>query len=140
MDTLPVELLHEIASHDQAAYRALLAIPLFARSLNPGVIVDYKIAFGFDIDIFLDQYRQGCTGWFWYNGYHRIDGPAFECENGDKEWWINGRRHREDGPAIEWWYGRTEWYRNGKLHREDGPAIEGPYITGEWWMNGIRIK
>ena len=21
---------------------------------------------------------------------HRVDGPAIECANGDKEWWING--------------------------------------------------
>jgi hypothetical protein len=51
MDTLPLEILHEIASHDRASYKALLSIPLFARSLTPGIIVDYKISFGYSIRI-----------------------------------------------------------------------------------------
>jgi hypothetical protein len=33
---------------------------------------------------------------------HRVDGPATECANGSKEWWVHGERHREDGPAVEW--------------------------------------
>ena len=33
---------------------------------------------------------------------HRVDGPAVEYPNGDKEWWVNGKRHREDGPAVCW--------------------------------------
>lgn len=49
---------------------------------------------------------------FWYNKQgklHRLDGPAIEFANGDKEWWINGKRHREDGPAViagenEYWF------------------------------------
>ena len=33
--------------------------------------------------------------------YHRIDGPAVECVDGYKAWYMNGQYHRADGPAIE---------------------------------------
>lgn len=35
-------------------------------------------------------------------------------DNGDKEWFLNGKRHREDGPAVERSNGDKEWYINGK--------------------------
>jgi len=41
--------------------------------------------------------------------FHRLDGPAVEFADGDKQWWIKGNLHRSDGPAIElgsykaWW-------------------------------------
>jgi len=38
--------------------------------------------------------------------YHRLNGPAKEWLNGDKE----GRLHREDGPAREYSDGDKEWY------------------------------
>lgn len=165
MDTLPVELLHEIASHDQAAYRALLAIPLFARSLNPGTIVDYKINFGYSIGNFSnDSLRDGevrgkYIGWTLNGKLHRMDGPAIERKNGDKEWyrdgklhredspavecangnkfWLrNGKCHRENGPAVEYYDGPRLWYKNGKCHREDGPAAEWPSGETEWYING----
>jgi hypothetical protein len=40
---------------------------------------------------------------FWYDKkgkFHRIDGPAVECVDGYRSWWVNGERHRLDGPAI----------------------------------------
>ena len=75
----------------------------------------------------------------WYNDkgqYHREDGPAIECSNGTKLWYLNGQRHRENGPAAEWSDGYKSWWLNGQLHREDGPAIE--YINGTklWYLNG----
>ena len=45
---------------------------------------------------------------------HRIDGPAIEYPNGNKEWWQNGQRHRTDGPAIEWDSGDKAWFINGE--------------------------
>jgi hypothetical protein len=60
MDALPVELLHQIASYDKACYKALLGVPLFARSLTPGVIVDYKITFGYNVTI--ERYSTGLKG------------------------------------------------------------------------------
>lgn len=51
----------------------------------------------------------------WYiNGkLHREDGPAFISDT-EKRWYVNGVIHREDGPAIEYQNGDDEWYINGK--------------------------
>ncbi len=35
-------------------------------------------------------------------------------DNGDKEWFLNGKRHRDDGPAVEYSNGDKEWWINGK--------------------------
>jgi hypothetical protein len=72
--------------------------------------------------------------------YHRLDGPAAEWSNGNKQWCQNGLLHRLDGPAIEWNDGMKEWWQNGSLHRLDGPAIEYSSGTKEWWKNGKKFK
>ncbi len=68
--------------------------------------------------------KEGCTidkegNKTWRNKagqVHRLDGPAIECANGYKEWWINDKVHRTDGPAIIYPYGREgHWYKEGKL-------------------------
>jgi len=79
----------------------------------------------------------------WYNEQgqlHREGGPAVECANGTKSWWINGQRHREGGPAIEWANGTKCWFINDQHHREDGPAIE--YADGDkcWYINNQRHR
>ena len=109
-----------------------------------------------------DEY--GNVYWRYNNGYlHRLDGPAIEWNNGQKEWWQNGELHRLDGPARERKDGTKEWIQNGKWHRLDGPAIynadgskawyqegklhrvDGPareFAGGrkEWWLNDIPYK
>jgi hypothetical protein len=79
---------------------------------------------------------------FWcLNGkLHREDGPAFEGANGEKSWWLNGELHREDGPAVENVNGNKSWYLNGKRHREDGPAIECVNSDNEWFLNGEKLS
>lgn len=67
---------------------------------------------------------------------HRVDGPAIEHANGDKEWMVSGRLHRLDGPAREWINGEREWFVNGKLHRINGPAIEMANGDKQWWFHG----
>ena len=52
------------------------------------------------------------------NMLHRVDGPAIERRNGDKEWWVNGRLHRLDGPAIERADGSKAWYLDGNPYTE----------------------
>ena len=86
-----------------------------------------------------------CTEWRNDEGRrHRLDGPAIEWTDGDKEWWLNGRLHRLKGPAIEyndaikWTDGYREWWLNGKRHRLDGPAIERFNGYKEWWINGSQ--
>ena len=35
---------------------------------------------------------------FWYNDkdqFHRLDGPAIEDDDGDKEWWVEGKQMSE---------------------------------------------
>ena len=67
--------------------------------------------------------------------YHRLDGPAIELANRDKEWFVNGLRHREDEPAVEWGKSK-EWYYKGCCHRLDGPAVIawGKWGKEEWWI------
>ena len=68
--------------------------------------------------------------------FHRLDGPAIEWANGEKEYWIEGKRHRLDGPAVEWRSGTKQYWVNGKCHRLDGPAVE--YADGRkmYWVEG----
>ena len=79
----------------------------------------------------------------WYkpntNQLHRLDGPAIERNDGNKEWWVEGKRHRLDGPAIEYSDGHKEWWVDGKLHRLDGPAIEYSNGEKEWWVDGKKL-
>lgn len=60
-------------------------------------------------------------------------------DNGDKEWYLNGKLHREDGPAIEYSNGYKACYLGGKLHREDGPAIERANGDKFWYINDKRL-
>ena len=48
-------------------------------------------------------------------------------DNGDKEWYLDGKRHREDGPAVEGASGYKHWYLNGEEVTEEevmNPAEE----------------
>ena len=134
LPVLPIELLHVIASFDQGAYRALLAIPFFARSLNPSIRTDYMIAFGYSVMITEDFIE-----WHLNGKRHREDGPAVEWHDGEKWWYRDGDLHRDNGPAIEYADGTKEWYREGERHRENGPAIEYANGTKYWYRNGIFV-
>jgi hypothetical protein len=128
---MPIEMLDLIAAVDVKAYRAMLAIPLFARSLSICKVVDFMIAFGYSVVI--TKYH---TIWYLNGNLHRVDGPAVEFANGDKEWYLNGKRHRVDEPSIEYANGDKIWCLNEEPHRVDGPAME--YANGdkEWYLNG----
>jgi hypothetical protein len=67
---------------------------------------------------------------------HRLDGPAIECLDGYKVWYIDGKMHRLDGPAIVYTDGSKEWYIDGKRHRLDGPAVECADGDKVWFING----
>jgi hypothetical protein len=78
-------------------------------------------------------------GTYWYKNklLHKIDGPAIEKINGDKEWYKNGILHRVGGPAIERANGDKYWYRDGLLHRiEGGPAIDEIDGYKAWYKDG----
>lgn len=83
--------------------------------------------------------KNGNRRWFNEKGQlHREDGPAVECSDGDKEWWIDGNKHRIDGPAVEGFDGTKCWYVNGLRHRIYGPAMEWNDGSGAWYVNGIQ--
>ena len=86
------------------------------------------------------EWADGQKDWYQNGKLHRIDEPALEWANGTKDWFQNGQRHRSDGPAIESANGDKYWYQNGKLHRLDGPAVE--YADGrkEWYLEGVRLS
>jgi len=75
-----------------------------------------------------------------YKNLHREDGPAVIWDNGDKEWYKEGKLHRVKGPAIKRKNYSKEWYVNGKRHRLDGPA----YIMNNgytiWYVNGEKLS
>jgi hypothetical protein len=108
---LPIEIMRLIAVHDSLSYRAMLTVPAFARSLNPGKVADYMVEFGYSVEI--TKYSI--------------------C------WRLNGRNHRRDGPAEEKRDGRKSWWRFGQQHRQDNPAVEWPNGHREWWVKGVRM-
>jgi hypothetical protein len=130
MDCLPLEILHEFVC-DLSTYRALLAIPAFARSLTPSTRCDYMIRFGYRVEITRDHIK-----WTLNGKYHRTDGPAIIHANGTQWWCINDKLHRTDGPAIIYADGTQAWYIDGKLHRTDGPAIIHADGTQRWCVDG----
>src|SRR5687768_16518485 len=105
------------------------------------------------IELKVDQYGNKLYCIAGTDSLHRIDGPAFEGEDGTLLWCINDVHHRVDGPACiypdfsspgstlqteEWFYcgllhrdngpaltvdSFCKHYKHGKLHREDGPAV-----------------
>jgi hypothetical protein len=155
---LPVELLHVIAGVDTKAYRSMLALPPFARSLDPSTVTDFMISFGFGIEITRERITwtrdgvehrnggpamiqsDGAQFWCQYGDFHRDDGPAAIFPGGGREWYQHGIQHRDDGPAVIFSDGTQYWYRGGKLHRDDGPAVIYSNGTQCWYRSGIRHR
>jgi len=91
----------------------------------------------------LDMDNPITDGEYIYNIRHRLNGPAYICWNGLKEYWVNGLKHREDGPAEEYYDGGKMYYINGNLHREDGPAAEwteGDKLNQIWVLHGQILE
>ena len=78
----------------------------------------------------------GDKEWFLNGKLHRVDGPAVEYADGTKHWYLDGKCHRVDGPAIEYANGTKCWYLNDKCHRIDGPAVEDANGTKCWYLDG----
>lgn len=149
MEQLPIEILTHIAlslGQDTSVYRAMLAVPAFARKLTPGIIVDYMIRFGFSVEITKDM-----IAWKKLGLLHRVGGPAKESteKHGEcyqpktdfrlcfvRRWFQNGIQHRDGGPASECDNGELEWYCQGERHRLNGPAHIWDDGTAIWYKNG----
>ena len=64
----------------------------------------------------------GTRQWFDAKGLlHRRNGPAIECPDGSKHWWVHGRLHRASGPAIDNASGYQRWFEQGKFVRREDP-------------------
>lgn len=137
---LPLEILHQIAQIGELVYRALLAIPAFARSMTIGKILDYMELFGHDVKIMIYDDGDKCIEWTRKNQPHRLNGPAKIYKNGDECWYQNGQLHRLDGPAVIYPSGEQYWYKNHELHRLDGPAAISANGTQCWYLNGKRHR
>ena len=74
------------------------------------------------------EYRETIT-----NLLHREDGPAVECDNGDKYYYNMGQLHRDKQPAIYTYINGSlegyQYFNYGRWHREDGPAFVSGLIT-----------
>lgn len=150
MDSLPVEILGEIAGNSEETYHAIaLTMRLFAIGLTPGVIVDWQIHFGHHVKITSKKIQ-----WSRHGKLHRIDGPALIYVYGKfhqvdynihsywwgVHWWYrDGIIHRNGGPAVLYLHGGQRWYRDGKLHRDDGPAEVLDGGTQRWYKDGLPI-
>ena len=72
--------------------------------------------------------------------HHRLDGPAVECADEYKSWWVDGKQHRLDGPAVEYADGSKSWWVDDKLHRLDGPAVEYARGSKAWYVDGKYLS
>ena len=57
---------------------------------------------------------------------HRVHGPAIICDDGSKEWYLDGNRHRTDGPAVIRSDGQQQW------------CLDGHHVTQDEWRNKVR--
>jgi len=116
-DYLPIEIIGVIAAADEGAYRGLLCLPQFARSLTPADISAYKKQFGYT----KKRYR---------TKDYDIDFVIYKK---------HGLIHRNGGlPAVIYCDGSKEWYRNGLLHRDGGlPAVKYTYDSFSYYINYI---
>jgi hypothetical protein len=132
-DAFPLEILYALAAVDERSYQAMLAVPLFAKSLTPGRIVDFMIAFGYSVEITKDRIEWRLHGWS-----HRLDGPAVEYTNGDKEWFVDGVLHRVDGPAraCKWGQRMVFAWKTASIACQFETSFR--RWTGDWSSRGIR--
>jgi len=68
--------------------------------------------------------------------YIKIDSEGNKFHYSDRAMVI---RHKLNGPAVEWADGDKEWSVNGTLHREDGPAIMSQLNGNKWFLNGKEV-
>jgi hypothetical protein len=94
-------------------------------------------------DITVEFISDKCKEYYLNGELHRLDGPAIEYVNGDKEYWLNNVRIKKEDLSINKWpkctingLGNKEWMNEkGEYHREDGPAIEWPGGNKYWYIN-----
>lgn len=140
-DQLPIEILHQIAQTDELTYRAMLAIPAFARSITIGKILDFMELFGHTVNVIHDSVHEcHCIEWRRNGLRHRLNEPARIYANGDQFWYLNDKLHRLNEPAAICVDGTQHWYQNNKHHRLDGPAVIGADGGQMWLLDGKKHR
>ena len=146
---LPIEMLHEIARCDEKSYRAMLSVPVFARSLTPSIITDYMILFGYTVRITKSRvvwshndhetihHISGLIEHRYKGERHNDREPAIIRPDGTQIWYRKGVVHRDNGPAIIHFNGDKAWYSNGLCHRKDEPAKIFSNGDLEWYKEGL---
>ena len=134
MTELSFDVLVEIACGSVAAWRAMLAVPQFARwTLTPTGRRRAAERFRETVTdedgtcTLLDGRRHS----FWGQ-------PAVVRTDGGQEWWRNGRVHRDGGPAIILANGYQAWYRDDRCRRNDGWVVVWANDWKEWWRDVQR--
>ncbi len=94
-------------------------------------------------------YDNGDTYWCNKEGkLHRLNGPAEECSNGYKTYWVNGKLHNLEGPAVIYSSGEVEYYIEDKRYSKKDWEKEVQRIKSstkslesqEVEINGIKYK
>jgi hypothetical protein len=159
----PIELLDVIATTSVYAYRAMLAIPRFARSITN--IKNYMKLFGYSYKIMNDVVYWYLNGELWcirlpeeFNDIHPQTvrkwalvvtmgkSVVVKYRNGLKVWFSYGKMHRlthlySDGkPAVEFPDGTKEWWTSDVLHRREGPAVIRANGDKYWYLHGEQHR
>ncbi len=164
MDSLPTDIYQLIASIDTDSWRAMLAVPRFARftlteqgrrardiaflrivckivPFNNSIRINAEV--DYEINNNCDHYSE--TVIYITNNTNDMIKFVKNRKVSNTEMTIaliifrfNGQMHRDDGPAVVYANGRQEWWCHGKLHREGGPAVMIPNHHVNWFNNGLH--
>lgn len=138
------ELLLYICKGDSLVWRGLLTFPTFGR----WTLTEEGKQKALELFQTITIYKDRTKVWMMNGIIHRKDGPAEECHDGFKCWYIMGSsyrsidpvkgerwyfpttdrtlKHREGSPAVILPGGTKKWYYFGILHRENGPKRFAP--------------
>lgn len=162
---LPLEIIIEIGLKNPWTWRALLAIPNFARwtltkhaqKMKCNLIVKKKSKYATEFYLGTKLHNfdnlparisdDGEKYWCKHGLFHREnDLPArttsWRGKVSNQYWYQNGQMHRDnDRPAKMKWNGAQYWYQYGLLHRDnDMPAVKNPFGETAWYQHGIRHR
>ena len=157
--TLVLDLLIEIACKSLRAWRAMLAVPAFARwSLTAA---GRACAFQQFVTVTNVDGRKICTvnglrhsvadqcayadrkqvAWYRWGELHRVALPALMRYNGKLEWWLNGMLDRpNDQPTVVKPGNDLDWFDDEGCHRALAVPPDYADMTLTWTKNGDRHR
>lgn len=134
-------MLDEIAGTDVSAYRAMLSVPAFARSVSFGPDgarrnKQFRLRF-IELNVLSGVEHTVTSSWLNGKLHAEDDKPAWLLSDGTQAWAKYGLTHRDgDKPAVIKGDGTQKWYQHGDLHRgDDKPAVIKADGTRKWVLN-----